>query len=174
MLTMTSSSILRRVCGVSCTLLLSFAAACDNATEPAAAQVTATVDGRAWSADADSDHPFAIANGTTLELRAVRTETAGSGQLATSTITITINDFHGIGQYTLGGTSGNHAVYSYRIEPSEVSYSTVREGTGTLTIGSIDARGAWVAGSFQFQAGDTHGTSIAVSDGQFIGPLVGY
>jgi hypothetical protein len=172
--TYSSSSLFRGVCAAVLIPWMLLATACDSSTEPAPPEVIAIVDGRAWSANANADHPFAIADGSTLELRAVRAETIENGDLATSTITITIADFHGIGQYALGGTSPNRAVYSYRIEPSGVSYATAEDATGQLTIGAIDARGAWVSGSFQFEARDAHSSSIAVREGQFIGRLVGY
>lgn len=146
--------------------------ACDETpTGPGPTEVSATLDGRQWTADLRGLYPFATLDGQRLELRAVRTERAATGETATSTLLIRVSNYRGLGTYALGRDSGNHATYTYRIEPSGVSYATGGEIGGTVTIGAIDARDGWMSGSFAFDAHDGRVTTLRVRDGRFIGPL---
>ena len=131
----------------------------DDAVPSVGGTLTATVDGVDFTAT----------------LGAIATSgTSGVGEVVTVTgsdangqqIQVIATGVTGTGTYSFSGiTASNSGRWTAGISPSDTYVTLVGQGSGTLEITSMDAN--TVVGTFSFDAANTDGRSVSVTNGQF-------
>ena len=172
-------------------LTLGVAAACETegATSPIAEtnRVEATVDGAAWTTNADAGFGRSVGvlvSGTPqqVELRSGNVTTSASGELA-RVLVMRIQDFQGVGTYTFGTpddrpTAGPSYALLLLFVPTrqapiaEYATTTGAVGAGSVVVTAWDAATQRIAGTFSFRGvAGTPDSVTVVSGGSFEGTL---
>ncbi|HYK09277.1 MAG TPA: hypothetical protein VEV39_00585 [Gemmatimonadales bacterium] len=156
-------------------LLLAIAvAACGDVTGPAKSVITATVNGTPFTA-ADTQ-PFGLGMLDTLNMSLVLTGSQFVSPLVYQSLSVSLRDFHGVGQYqTCGHLSSMFGIY-YQIDQhgttGSPAYTTDTLCGGEVDILSYAPTSLTISGTFHF-----NGTSVAaadtvrVTDGKFSGRI---
>ncbi len=133
-----------------------------NPLNPSSGSMEAKIDGSSWKAALAVQ---AVKSGGTFQV----TGSDNSGKQ----LNVTIMNYNGPGNYTLGGpaTSGNGSNGRWTAGlSSDQTYSTmVGQGEGTCNISKEE--GGKVEGTFSFTAKNTEGKQVTVTDGSFSAKL---
>ena len=147
-----------------CTVVL---AAChDTPSEPADTPFQARINSQPFVATFTD---FSISNaGNRLLISGVRTAAGGGGRQ----VSVQLESWHGPGSYALGDPSGGALGFILDLDTAHVSagtWATTSQATGLVTVTSLDQAGRQIRGTFYFQAQDSTGGLLTVSDGTFSG-----
>jgi len=148
----------------SCTLV--FAACHDTPSQPTdTPPFQARINSQPFVADITD---FSISNaGSRLVITGVRTTPGGGGRQ----VSVQLENWNGPGTYQLGDPAGGALGFILDRDATQMvgSWLTTSQATGQLTVSSVDQTGRRVVGTFSFEARDSLGNALTVSEGSFAG-----
>lgn len=149
-------------------------AACEDASEPGEIRddpaMSAYVDGTLWEGNYQIER--FIGEYTTAEGELEITGLQRESQTSTRQITLVIDEFAGVGTYTIGGGEAPAGAYYVHTDQGVTQfYGSGPEHTGSVSVDTMDTENRWITGTFHFNAVGDSG-EVEVTEGRFRGRYV--